>query len=134
MKRGTWLLLGVLLTIGTAPAMAVDKTVGVVMFGNIGYYQEMHKAFVAALAAEEFDHRKVDMPLQKPSPDPLSWTNAARKLSVAEVNALVTYGASATLAAISETKGIPIIFAGVYDPNTVGVSARTSPASAPRRR
>jgi len=39
--------------------------------------------------------------------------NAARKLSVAEVNVLVTYGAPATLAAIRETKSILIIFAGV---------------------
>ena len=43
--------------------------------------------------------------------------NAARKLFVAEVNVPVTYGVRATLAAISETKGMPIIFTGVYDPN-----------------
>jgi len=124
MKREVWLLLGVLLTICAAPAMAADETVGVVMSGNIGYYQEMHKAFVAALVTEGFDHHKVDMLLQRPSPDPLSWTNAARKLSVAEVNVLVTYGAPATLAAIRETKSIPIIFAGVYGPAAAGISAQ----------
>jgi len=79
MKRGAWLLLGVLLTIGMATAMAVDMTVGVVTSGNIGYDQEMHKAFVATLAAEGFYYRKVDMLIQMPSPDPLSWTNAARQ-------------------------------------------------------
>jgi putative ABC transport system substrate-binding protein len=104
--------------------MAADKTVGVIMSGNIGFYQEVHKAFVGALVKEGFDHRKVDTFLQMPSPDPLSWTNAARRLSVAEVNVLVTYGAPATLAAIREAKGIPIVFAGVYDPNAVGVSAK----------
>jgi putative ABC transport system substrate-binding protein len=114
--------------------MVAHETVGVIMSGNIGCYQEMHKAFAAALVTEGFDYHKVDMLLPKPSPDPLSWTNAARKRSVAEANVLVTYGAPATLAAISETKGIPIILAGVYDPNAVGDSARTSPASAPRCR
>jgi hypothetical protein len=60
--------------------------------------------------------------------------NAERKLFVAELNVPVTYGVRATLAAISETKGNPIIFTGVYDPNAVGVWAKTSPASARSRR
>jgi putative ABC transport system substrate-binding protein len=118
-----WILIAALL-FQTAPAWAADKTVGVVMSGNIGYYQDMHKAFVVALVKEGFDHHTVDTMLQMPSPDPMSWTNAARRLAVAEVNVLVAYGAPAALAAIREAKGIPIVFAGVYDPNAVGVSAK----------
>ncbi len=105
-------------------ALAADKTVGVIMSGNITFYQDVHKAFVGALVKEGFDHRKVGTFLQMPSPDPLSWTNAARRLAVAEVNVLVTYGAPAALAAMREAKGIPIVFAGVYDPIAVGISAR----------
>jgi len=71
------------------PCHGCARDLGVIMSGNIGCYQEMHKAFVAALVTEGFDYHKVDMLLPKPSPDPLSWTNAARKLSVAEVNVLV---------------------------------------------
>jgi putative tryptophan/tyrosine transport system substrate-binding protein len=123
MRRMQWILIAALL-FQAAPAPAADKTVGVVMSGNIGYYQEMHKAFAAALVKEGFDHNTVDTLLQMPSPDPMSWTNAARRLAVAEVNVLVTYGAPAALAAIREAKGIPIVFAGVYDPNAAGVSAR----------
>jgi putative ABC transport system substrate-binding protein len=123
MKRTTLMLLAVL-ALFAAPAQAADKTVGVVMSGNVGYYQEVHRAFVGALAKEGFDHRMVDTLLQMPSPDPLSWTNAARKLVVAEVNVLVTYGAPASLAAIKETKSIPLAYAGVYDPAAVGVSAK----------
>ncbi len=123
MKRMRWILLAVLLCCA-APALAADNTVGVIMSGNIGYYQEVHKAFVAALARAGLDHRKVDTLLQMPSPDPMSWTNAARKLSVAEVNVLVTYGAPAALASIRETKSIPVVFAGVYDPIAIGVSAK----------
>lgn len=105
-------------------SLAADKTVGVIMSGNLAYYQEVHKAFAGALSKEGFDHRKVDTLLQMPSPDPLSWTNAARKLAVAEVNILVTYGAPAALSAIKETKTIPIVYAAVYDPGAIGVSAR----------
>jgi putative ABC transport system substrate-binding protein len=123
MRRLSWLLYAALM-LGATAAAAADKTVGVIMSGNIGYYQEIHKAFAGALVKEGFDHRKVDTLLQMPSPDPLSWTNAARKLVVADVNVLVTYGAPSALAAIRETKSIPIVFAGVYDPTTIGVSAR----------
>lgn len=106
------------------PAIAADKTVGVVMSGNIGYYQEVHKAFTSALAKEGFDFHKVDAILQMPSPDPLSWTNAARKLTVADVNVMVAYGAPAALAAAKETKAIPVVYAAVYDPAAVGVTGK----------
>ncbi len=123
MRRLSWLLFAVLM-LGAASAPAADKTVGVIMSGNISYYQEIQKAFAVALVKEGFDHSKVDTLLQMPAPDMLSWTNAARKLVVADVNVLVTYGAPSALAAIRETKSIPIVFAGVYDPPASGVAAR----------
>src|SRR5512145_273127 len=123
MRTIIWLICAALL-IGASPAGAGDKTIGVVMAGNIGYYQELHRAFANGLVKEGFDRRKVDTLLQMPAPDPLSWTNAVRKLVVADVNVLVTYGAPAALSAIKETKSIPIVYAGVYDPASIGVSAR----------
>jgi putative ABC transport system substrate-binding protein len=122
MKRFGWYLIAFLAA--AAPATAADKTVGVIMTGNLGYYQEVHKAFAGALGKEGYDHRKVDVLLQMPSPDPLSWTNAARKLAVAEVNVLVVYGAPAAVSAIKETRSIPIVYAAVYDPAGTGVVAR----------
>ena len=125
MKRLRWIVIAA--AVLCAPqAGAADKTIGVVMSGNITYYQEIQKAFAGAIAREGFDYRKADTLLQMPAPDVMSWTNAARKFVVAEVNVLVTYGAPAALAAIRETKGIPIVFAGVYDPPAVGVQARNA--------
>ncbi len=123
MKRTISMLLATMF-LCAAPAFAADKTIGVIMSGNIGYYQDVHRAFVGALAKEGYDYRKVDTLLQMPSPDPMSWTNSVRKLVVADVNVLVTYGAPATLAVIRETKSIPDVFAGVYDPVAVGATAR----------
>jgi putative ABC transport system substrate-binding protein len=108
------------------PAGAGDKTVGVVMSGNIGYYQEVHRAFANGLIKEGFDRRKVDTLLQMPAPDPLSWTNAVRKLIVADANILVTYGGAAALIAIKETKSVPVVYAGVYDPLSAGVNAKNA--------
>jgi len=123
MKRFYWLLSAALL-LGAAAAHAGDKTIGVVMSGNIGYYQDLHKAFANGLIKEGFDRRKVDTLLQMPAPDPLSWTNAVRKLVVADVNVMVMYGAPPAIALIKETKSMPAVYAGVYDPAAVGVSAR----------
>jgi len=124
MRRVIWILLMLFATVFTRSAMAADKTIGVIMSGNLPFYQEVHKAFVRGLAREGFDHRNVDTLLQMPSADLLSWTNAARKFAATEVDVLVIYGASAALAAIKETRSIPIVFAGVYDPVAIGVSAR----------
>jgi putative ABC transport system substrate-binding protein len=114
------------LLLSAAPAFAADKTLGVVMSGNVSYYQDIHRAFVGEMAKEGFDHTKVDTLLQMPSPDPMSWTNASRKLVVAEVDVLVTYGAPAALAALKETKSVPLVFAGVYDPAACGVAGRNA--------
>ncbi|MHB8846533.1 MAG: ABC transporter substrate-binding protein [Nitrospirota bacterium] len=123
MRTIIWLICAALL-IGASPAGAGDKTIGVVMAGNIGYYQELHRAFANGLVKEGFDRRKVDTLLQMPAPDPLSWTNAVRKLVVADVNVLVTYGGATSALALRETKSIPIVYAGVYDPAGIGVAAR----------
>jgi putative ABC transport system substrate-binding protein len=123
MKRTISLILSLLFFCATT-SISADKTLGVIMSGNIEYYQEVHKAFVSTLAKEGFDYRMVDTFMQMPSPDLLSWMNAARKLTVADVNVLVTYGAPATLAAMKETKSIPLVFAAVYDPIAVGCTAR----------
>jgi putative ABC transport system substrate-binding protein len=112
------------LILGTTSAMAGEMTIGVVMSGNIGYYQEVHRAFANGLIREGFDRRKVDTLLQMPAPDPLSWTNAIRKLVVADVNVLVTYGGAAAALSIKETKAVPIVYAGVYDPAGIGIAAR----------
>ena len=125
MRGLRWIALACALA-GPPAAEAADKTIGVIMSGNIIYYQEVHKAFVAAIAQEGFGPAAADTILQMPSPEPMSWTNAARKLVAADVNVLVTYGAPATLAAIRETRGIPIVFAGLYDPVAVGAQSRNA--------
>ena len=120
----TILLLLFLLFSCPAPSNAADKALGVIMSGNIEYYQEVHEAFVITLAKEGFDSRMVDTFVKIPSPDLLSWTNAARRLTVADVNVIVAFGAPATLAAMTETKSIPLVFAAVYDPAAIGCLAR----------
>lgn len=105
-------------------ATAAEKTIGVIMTGNIPYYRDMHKAFTEGLAAEGVGN--VEIVLQTPTPEPMSWVNSARKLVSVGVDVIVTYGAPVTLTAMGETSEIPIVFAGVYDPQALGIMGKNA--------
>ncbi len=113
----------------SAPARA-EITVGIIMTGGMDYYQQLHKSFVDVVGGTE----GVDFVVQVPSPEPMAWSNAARKLVVIGSDIIVTYGTPATLTLMKETSTIPIVFAGVYDPksmnmggkNATGISSKVS--------
>jgi ABC-type uncharacterized transport system substrate-binding protein len=106
------------------PASAAEKTIGVLMTGSIPYYKEIQKAFADTLPAEGLGRGEVTVVLQSPNPEPMSWLNAARKLVAVGSDVIVCYGAPATLSVLHETSDIPVIFAGVYDPQSVGISGK----------
>lgn len=108
------------------PVFAAEKTVGVIMTGGIPYYKELHKAFSDSLAAEGFGAGRADIVLQTPTPEAMSWTNSARKLVAIGADVIVSYGAPATLAVMNETSNIPIVFAGVYDPQSLGMTGKNA--------
>jgi putative ABC transport system substrate-binding protein len=103
--------------------------IGVIMTGDIPYYQDIHKAFLDSIGKDSHE-----IILQKPMPDPMSWTNAARKLTTIGCEVIVAYGVPATLTTMKVTSDIPIVFAGVYDPaamrmtgkNATGISSKVS--------
>ncbi len=128
MKRRsiTFFLLLAFVVLAPVTASAAEKTVGVIMTGNIPYYKEVHKAFTEGLAAEGLGPGAATVVLQTPSPEIMAWTNAARKLVAVGADIIVSYGAPATLAVVNETSDIPIVFAGVFDPQAVGVAKANS--------
>jgi len=101
-----------------------EYRIGVIMSGDIPYYSAMHEAFVAGLNKSTPAGEKVEIILQRPFPDPISWSNAARKLIAFDVNLIVTYGSSATLAVINEKSRIPIVYAGVYAPDSLSLEGK----------
>jgi len=100
------------------PASA--KTVGVIMTADIQYYRDIHKALVDEMGKD------VEIVVQKPMPDPMSWTNAARKLVGIGASVIICYGAPATLTTMKETTDIPILYAGVYDPESMNISGKNA--------
>jgi putative ABC transport system substrate-binding protein len=102
-------------------AFAADKTIGVLMTGNIPFYNEIHSAFIKSLKSEGLGPDKVEVLVQKPSPEYMSWVNAARKFVAIDVDVVVSYGAPITLAILDESSSIPVVFAGVYGPKSIGI-------------
>ncbi len=121
------LLLIVFVLLSTAvmnsrPAEA-QTTIGVIMTGDIAYYRSIHEAFVSEMAAQGLGSNQCEILVQKPAPNLMSWTNAARKFVAYDVDLLVTYGMSATLAGIKEGSQTPLVFAGVYYPHTLDLDS-----------
>lgn len=104
---------------------ACAASIGVIYSADIPYYREINAAFLEQLQKEGFPRAAVTV-TQTPSPDAISWANAAKKMGLAGVDVIITYGAPATLAALKETSGTPIVFAAVPDPEALGIAGRRS--------
>ncbi|HEX9860342.1 MAG TPA: ABC transporter substrate-binding protein [Nitrospirota bacterium] len=108
------------------PSCASAKTIGVIMSGDLPHFKDAHNAFVLALAKEGFGKDTVEIYVQSPNPDPMSWTNSVRKFVGVNVDVIVTYGYPATDTALRETNSIPVVFSYVYDPEGNGLKKRNS--------
>lgn len=116
----------------SSPSIAAEKTIGVIMTVDTPYYKKIHTSFLQGLSSEGYGKEKVQLILQSPSPSPMSWINAAKKLVAFDADIIVTYGLPPTIVVMNETSRIPVVFAGVYDPqafglpdkNATGVSAK----------
>jgi len=94
------------------------------MTGDIPYYGTIHESFVEEINRKFAGEEKIEIFLQRPFPNSISWSNAARKLIAFDVDLLVTYGSSATLAALHEKSGIPLVYAGFYEPESVNLAMK----------
>lgn len=100
---------------------ASAKTIGVIMTGDIKYYQDIHDAFL-----KKMNQQGLKIVLQKPMPDAMSWTNTSRKLATLGCDLIIAYGAPATLSTMKETSDIPILFAGVPDPDSMNITGKNA--------
>ena len=118
------ILLAVLFVLATAPNLHAEKRVGVIMTGDIPYYGAIHEVFRSELDKRFAGDEKIEIVLQRPFPDSISWSNAARKLIAFDVDLIVTYGAPATHAVIHEKSRIPLVYTGFYEPGEVALDSK----------
>ncbi|AJE03635.1 ABC transporter substrate-binding protein [Geobacter pickeringii] len=120
------LILGIA-TLCSGSAAGAGKVVATVLTSDMPRYREAHRSFVKALSARGYDQGSVEILTQTPNPDPISWANTLRKFNAVKPDVIVTFGASATLAALQETdNAIPVVFADVYGPVETGMTRSMS--------
>jgi len=113
-------LLGLLLAALLAPLQAAAQDlVAVILPGKLPRYEEAHKAFEQVIKIGGKD--KIKLIVKRPNPDKMSLSNDIRRMVGARAKAIVTYGATATMVAQKEAKGVPVIFADVCDPVSLGI-------------
>lgn len=115
-------ILGIItLLIIIAPCNALAEIVGAMMPSrNVPYFTLVHKAFVKELDKLYPD---AEIILQKPSPNPLSWKNATRKLGILGAEVIVAYGSDTAMTITTENDNIPIVYTGAYDPEGMGLTS-----------
>jgi len=96
-----------------------QSLVAVILPGKLPRYEAAHKAFEQVINVG--GKGKIKLIVKRPNPDKMSLANDIRRFVSAGAKAIVTYGATATLVAQKEAKGVPVIFADVCDPVSLGI-------------
>jgi putative ABC transport system substrate-binding protein len=107
----TWVaLLWLAVFLVLAPVVKAE-TIGVIITRDTPFYEEIHSSVLAHLSSRESNLKFV---VQRPFPDTVAWSNAARKIMASGADVIVTYGAAATMAVLRERPNVPVVYAGVY--------------------
>jgi putative ABC transport system substrate-binding protein len=93
---------------------AAGKLIAAIMSSDQPRYREAHRSFVNSLAARGYPPTTTEIILQTPNPDQLSWSNTVRKFNAYKPDLIVAYGAPASLVAMKESVGIPVVSADIY--------------------
>lgn len=112
-------------------AWASVTTISAIMSSDQPRYREAHRAFVKSIATHGYKEPSTEIFLHSPNSDPLSWVAEVRKLNISRPDLIVTYGAPASLTAVHEASGIPVVSVDVFASEQplkglCGVSSRVS--------
>jgi len=113
------------------PVWSSVTTIAVIMSSDQPRYRDAHRAFVTSIAAQGYKTPSTEIILQPSSSDPLAWAAEVHKLNSSRPDLIVTYGASASLVAVREVVGIPVVSVDVFASEqpvkgVCGVSSRVS--------
>jgi putative ABC transport system substrate-binding protein len=121
-KAVLWLVL--LTSLCLVPSIAKAKTVGIIMTHGSYDHARIHESLVSYLEKKGYSD-KIKFLAQRPYPDPIAFSNAARKLIASDVDIIITYGVSPTIAVLRERPRIPVLYAGVYEPIASEIKGKT---------
>jgi len=118
------ILLTAFFILAAVPNLHAEKRIGIIVTGDIPYYKTIHDAFVTELNKKFAGSEEIEIILQRPFPDPIAWSNAARKLIAFDVDLIVTYGSPAAHAVTLEKSRIPLVYAGFYEPENTAIDMK----------
>ncbi len=105
------------------PVSAWAATVGLILPHDVYDYERIHTSLTTSLKEQGYAY-KVNFLTQRPYPDPIALSNAARKLIAADVDIIISYGTASTMAVLRERPRIPVLYAGVYEPIAKGINIK----------
>lgn len=114
-------LFSLLIMAGGHGSASAQQTLAAIVTADLPRYQQAHQAFVKVLQSGGFGEDKLKIFKQTPNADKMSLANSLRRAEAAGVALVVTYGSSATSAAMTELRETPLLFVDVYDPVELGV-------------
>jgi len=107
-------LTGILLTGWPLECRAAGKLIAVILSSDQPRYREAHRAFVKSMGTRGYPQPTVEILLQTPNPDQISWSNTIRKFNAYKPDLIVAFGAPAAATAVKESNGIPVVSADIY--------------------
>jgi len=99
------------------PATSSAKVLGIIYPESCGTYDTATEALKAYLAANGLGPGNLEIFVQKPAADPMSWANALRKFAAVEADLIVVFGDSLLQAACKENIRTPVGFGFVLEPS-----------------
>ena len=107
--------LNICLGISATPAFA-EKKIGIIIWDDDKNYLEAKEGILAQLDQEGFGASNVTYTIEQVKGNKVKAAEIARKFASANLDMVISIGTSATVAVAKEIKGIPVVFAVVYDP------------------
>lgn len=125
------LLLNCVIIFMITAAHAYATSIVAVMSSDQPRYREAHRAFVKAITSHGFTTQNTSITLITASLDNNSLTTEIRKIGNSHPDLILAYGANASLVALRETAGLPVVSVDVFAPaqplkGQCGVSSRVS--------
>lgn len=102
--------------IGLGGAAAEAKMLGIIYPESCGFYDAGTEAFKTYLGGNGFGPDKLEIFVQKPAADPMSWTNALRKFAAVDADLIVVWGDALLQTACREKIKTPILFGYALEP------------------
>lgn len=99
-----------------------QKRIGILMFSEEARYDESKNGVLDQLKEDGFREPAVEYTIENARGSKAKLAESVQKLVTAKSDLIITIGTTATIAATTVVKDVPVVFSAVYDPVEVGIA------------